>query len=603
MSPSGAPVCAQCGAGLAGDQRYCLECGARHGARPAGLARILDGLATSGWTYAGARRASAPTATSPPPSPRRGLASSPQTEPAPPPRRGLALSLALPGPRVAAVLTLAMLGFGTLAGAAASNPAASLAALRHGPLTLLVPAAAPAGTTVAATPPPVEAGTTPEASGAGEPPAPEPAEKASSGGGHTKSGSGGHRGSGSSGASTGSKLPPIKHVFVIMLADEPYALTFGPESPAPYIAHTLEHKGELLTRVYAVAHEELADEIALISGLGPTPQTAADCPTYADIAPPVPDNEGQYTTREGCIYPRSSETIAGQLEAKHLNWRLYAEAPGQTTPSARPTACWHPAPGAADPTSQTPSGDRFATFRDPFAYFDRVIHSPACASHDVGIEKLAPDLRSAANTPAFSYIVPDLCDDGRPTPCVPGGHGGLRAAEGFLKRIVPEILASPAYRKNGLLILTTDQAPASGEYGDSSSCCLQPRFPVPALVPSGPGGATGPTGPAGATGPTGATGPAGATGPTGAPATGGPAAATTTPPAPGVVLPPSGGGQVGALLLSPYVKAGTSNQEPANDFTLLHTIEEIFGLPHLGYAAAKGVGSLEAEVFSGYTAG
>lgn len=597
MSPSAAPVCAQCGARLASDQRYCLECGARHGAPPAALTRILDGLNASGFTYAGSQGAAAPTTFSSPPSPRRGFA----------------LPLALPGPRVAAVLTLAMLGFGTLAGAAASNPAASLAALRRGPLTLLVPAAAPTGS-AAATPPSVEAGTTPQAPAAAESPAPESGEKASNGGGaHAKSGGGAHHG-GSSGASTASKLPPIKHVFMVVLADEPYALTFGPESPAPYIARTLEHKGELLTRVYAVAHEELADEIALISGLGPTPQTAADCPTYADILPSLPNKEGQYGAGQGCIYPRSAETIGGQLEAKHLSWRVYAEALGQTTPSANVTDCWHPEFNVADPTAQAPPGDRFATFRDPFAYFDGVIHSPACAHDVVGIEKLGHDLRSAARTPAFSYIVPDLCDDGRPTPCVPGGGGGLPAAEGFLKRVVPEILASPAYRKNGLLIITTDQAPASGEYGDSSSCCLQPRFPAPALAPAGAGGSTGVTGPTGTTGATGPMGTIGATGTTGTTAVNGFTGATgptgasgpvqaTTPAQPGVTLPASGGGQVGALLLSPYVKAGTSNEEPANDFTLLHTIEEIFGLPYLGYAGNKTVKSLEAEVFSGYSAG
>ncbi|HUN78665.1 MAG TPA: alkaline phosphatase family protein [Solirubrobacteraceae bacterium] len=584
MSRPAAPVCAQCGAQLAGDQRYCLECGARHGARAAALTRILDGLSVSSWTYAGQQRSARGAA-----APLLPSARAPQRHGAPSSRRGPALSLALPGPRVAAVLTLAMLGFGTLAGAAASNPAASLAALRRGSLTLLVPATAPA-TTVAAAPAPVQAAATPEAP-ANEPPAAEPTQEASGGGNHGKSKGKGH-GGGSAGASSESKLPPIKHVFMIVLADEPFALTFGPESPAPYIARTLEHKGELLTRVYAVAHEELANEVALISGLGPTSQTAADCPTYADISPSNPDDEGQYTTREGCIYPAGAQTIGGQLEAKHLTWRVYAEALGQTTPSARPAACWHPALGAADPTSQTPAGDRFATFRDPFAYFDGVIHSSACAREDVGIEKLAPDLRSAARTPALSYIVPDLCDDGRPTPCVPGARGGLPAAEGFLKRVVPEILASPAYRKNGLLIITTDQAPATGEYGDSSSCCLQPRFPVPAILETvGASGATGPTGPTGAAGPTGATGPAGAAAQT--------QAQTTTPAAaPGVTLPPSGGGQVGALLLSPYVKADTSNEEPANDFTLLHTIEEIFGLPHLGYARRKDVGSLEAEVFS-----
>jgi hypothetical protein len=279
----------------------------------------------------------------------------------------------------------------------------------------------------------------------------------------------------------------VKHVFLIVLADQAYAQTFGPESPAPYIAHTLEHRGELLARFYGVAHEELADEVALISGLGPTPQTAADCPTFTDILPAVAGSNGQYGG-QGCIYPKTAETVGEQLASKGLTWKVYAEGlgdvPGDGPDSqssgssgagvSKEVACWRPEFGAADPTSQTPQGDTFATFRDPFTYFDSVLHSPECGHDDVGIEGLAGDLKSAKSTPALSYIVPGLCHDGRPTPCAPGAPTGLPAAETFLRRVVSEILASPAYRHGGLLIITTDQAPTTGEYADSSSCCKQP---------------------------------------------------------------------------------------------------------------------------------
>jgi cell division septation protein DedD len=425
-----------------------------------------------------------------------------------------------------------------------------------------------------------------------------------------------------------------------VLADEPYALTFGPESPAPYIAHTLEHRGELLTRFYAVAHEELADEVALISGLGPTPQTASDCPVFDDILPAVAGSDGQYGG-QGCIYPKEAQTVGDQLAAKKLSWHVYAEgmgdngSPAQASGQAsRVESCQHPEFGVADPTSQAPEGDTFATFRDPFTYFDGVLHSPDCAREDTGIAELASDLESAKRTPALSYIVPDLCHDGRPTSCAPGAQSGLPGAEVFLRRVVPEILASPAYRHGGLLILTTDQAPTTGEYADSSSCCKQPRLaaalaPLTGSTPAGEpaGGSTGSgtpgsgsTTPAGSASPvastpstgSAATGPAATTTPATAPAstiptTTTPAAAapsTTTPaasPSPGVKLPPTGGGQVGALLLSPYVKPGTFDQEESfNDFSLLRTIENLFGLPHLGYAATRGLSSLEASVFSAW---
>ena len=390
-------TCSECGSPLAGDQRYCLSCGARNGPRPPALERILEGLDSGG---------RAPVA--PPAAPRRS--------------RG-----GLPSPLTAAVLTLAMLGFGTVTGAAASNdPSGALNALRRGPLTLLVPApaastrarrCAPAGRSSAhagsvafelrrrtEAPPrknrarPRAKATSTRAKAARKAPAPGPKGEAP-------------------------KLPPVKHVFLIVLADQAYAQTFGPESPAPYIAHTLEHQGELLVRFYGVAHEELADEVALISGLGPTPQTAADCPTFSDIVPGQANSKGQYTG-QGCIYPKEAQTVGEQLAAKGLTWKVYAEglgdvsggaaapgasgssgavAPGASRSSGavapKAIACWHPEFGAADPTSQAPQGDTFATFRDPFSYFDGVLHSPECTHDDLGIEGLAGDLKSAKRTP------------------------------------------------------------------------------------------------------------------------------------------------------------------------------------------------------------
>ncbi len=615
-------TCSECGSTLAGDQRYCLSCGARNGPRPPALERILEGLDSGG------RAPVAPTS-----APRRS--------------RG-----GLPSPLTAAVLTLAMLGFGAVTGAAASNdPSGALNALRRGPLTLLVPAP-PVSTRLAAAPPPAEAAPTPEGSpsSSAEESSFSPEESSpSSGESHEHSGQGGSKGSGSRSKGGAPKLPPVKHVFLIVLADQAYAQTFGPESPAPYIAHTLEHQGELLVRFYGVAHEELADEVALISGLGPTPQTAADCPTFSDIVPAQANSKGQYTG-QGCIYPKEAQTVGEQLTAKGLTWKVYAEglgdvsggaaasgasgssgavAPGASRSSGavapKAIACWHPEFGAADPTSQAPQGDTFTTFRDPFSYFDGVLHSPECTHDDLGIEGLAGDLKSAKRTPALSYIVPDLCHDGRPTPCAPGAPSGLPAAETFLRRVVPEILASPAYHKGGLLIITTDQAPTTGEYADSSSCCMQPRFPAPAVTtppasttdatttaPTTPTTPTPTTPAAGAptttapatttTSPTSpATTPATTTPATTTPATTTPAATTPAASTPVINLPPKGGGQVGALLISPFVKPATFDQEPFNDFSLLRTIENLFGLPPLGYAATRGLSSLEASVFSAWS--
>jgi hypothetical protein len=340
-------------------------------------------------------------------------------------------------------------------------------------------------------------------------------------------------------------------VFVIMLSNQPYAAVFGPSSAAPYLSHTLESRGELLVRYDAVAHEPLANGIALISGQGPTPQTAANCPTYGDVTPAAVAAE-QQVTGTGCVYPATTRTLAGQLAAKHLTWRAYVqgiEGEGGAAPAAG--ACGHPALGATDPTAQPKGGGGYATFRNPLVYFHSVIDSPDCSIGDVGLGKLSGDLALPARTPSFAYVVPDRCHDGSSTPCSPGAPAGMPAADGFLKSVVPEILASRAYKDGGLLVITVDEAPSSGEFADSSSCCGQPRFP--------------------------------------------------NMPVSGTGLAARGGGAVGALLLSPFVKGATTSQEPYNHFSLLRTIEDLFGLTHLGYAGAPGVTSFEPALFSAYT--
>jgi phosphatidylinositol-3-phosphatase len=487
--------------------------------------------------------------------------------------------LTLPPPWVRGLLVLAFLAFGVLignvtSGAATSSPQAHLK-------LLLPPGTAAAATTPSSTPstPAAPAATPTPASSA--PAGNESAGGASQGSGSAASpssggaGSGGSRGSGSAGKGGGaggagesggsSKLPPVKHVFLIVLADQPYAAMFGPASKATYLANTLEKTGELLVRYYAVAHDELANGIALLSGQGPNSQTALNCPTFDEVAPAASAAEGQLTG-QGCVYPKSAQTLPAQLTAKHLAWRAYLEG--------MPSACAHPALGAADatvgpppppsatpgpanqatPANQAAPGEPYTTFRNPFMYFHGIIDSAsACSAEDVGLQQLSSDLKSAKATPALSYIVPSLCDDGGPTPCAAGQPAGAVTADAFLKRVVPQILASKAYKTGGLLAITVDQAPATGIEADSSSCCGQPRFPGLPLPAPLPGGGQ---------------------------------------------LPPSGGGQVGALLLSPFVKAGAVDQDPYNHFSLLRTIEDLFALKHLGYAGAGGVSSFGGSVFS-----
>jgi hypothetical protein len=254
-----------------------------------------------------------------------------------------------------------------------------------------------------------------------------------------------------------------------MLSDQGYDQTFAAPAGDPYLATTLRKQGELLPNYYAVASGELANEIALISGQGPTAQTAANCPTYGALEPAVASTEGQ-VLGSGCVYPASTLTLADQLTSKGDTWKAYVEGLGA---HGEAKSCQHPALGSADPGAAASLQDPYVTWSNPFVYFDS-IGKTACGNDDVGLNKLASDLKSAKNTPAFSYIVPSPCDDGNSEPCVPGAAAGLAAADRFLKGVVPEIEASPAYADGGMIAITFDQAPQSGPDADSSSCCDNP---------------------------------------------------------------------------------------------------------------------------------
>jgi hypothetical protein len=515
------------------------------------------GAASSAETAAHAGTASSayPPASALPPPPPPPAADAGQ---APQPSGGLSL----PPRPVSALLVAVFLGFGVLLGNVASHGVSGTLASARSPLRVVIPSSGsstPASTSSSSSessastssePPEVEPEATPAPS-KGSKTSTTPARTQSSSSSETDSGSetgSDSKGSGSSQSEAGApakKLPPIKHVFVIVLSDEPYASVFGPSSTAPYLTGTLERKGELLTRYDAVAHNALADEAALISGQGPTLETAANCPNYTEITPTgiAPDAQ---VLGSGCVYPSSVQTLAAQLSSRNLTWRAYVEGIDE---GGAQGACAHPALGAADPTAaESASSGPYATFRNPFVYFQSVLESPQCATDDVGLSKLEGDLASSASTPSFSYIAPDRCHDGNPTPCTPGAPAGLAPTNTFLKEVVPEITGSKAYRESGLLVITVDQAPSSGAFADSSSCCGQPLFP--------------------------------------------------NAPAKTLVGAPAGGGAVGALLLSPYVKGGTTSEEAFNHFSLLRTIEELFGLGHLGYAGLSSVKSFEPSMFT-----
>jgi phosphatidylinositol-3-phosphatase len=342
-------------------------------------------------------------------------------------------------------------------------------------------------------------------------------------------------------------LPPIRHVFVLLLENQSYNLTFGSRSPAAYLARTLPARGALLTHYYAIGHASLGNYIALVSGQAPNIATQLDCSTYADFRASAPglDEHGQLHG-QGCVYPRSVRSLPDQLEAAGLSWRAYMEDMGKNPARERAT-CGHARLGAPETTNLASEGDQYAAKHNPFVYFHSIIDDQArCESHVVNLERLPQDLASAAATANYTFITPNLCSDGHDVHCIDGRTGGLTAIDLFLRRWVPLIEAAPAFTADGMLVITFDESDGAGAEG-SSACCGEKALPGARFQP----GFSGP-----------------------------------------------GGGRVGAIVLSKFVKPGTVSAVPYNHYALLRTVEALFGLPYLGYAAEKDLQVFGPDVFS-----
>ena len=122
---------------------------------------------------------------------------------------------------------------------------------------------------------------------------------------------------------------------------------------------------------------------------------------------------------------------------------------------------------------------------------------------------------------------------------------------------MPEIEASPAYKEGGLIAITSAQAPQSGPNARLERLLRRPRST--------------PTCPAEAAG----------------------------APAAGPVKPTGGGGKVGLLLISPFVEPGSANETGYyNHFSLLLSIEELFGLQPLGYAGEIALTGFDSTVYN-----
>ena len=332
-------------------------------------------------------------------------------------------------------------------------------------------------------------------------------------------------------------VPPVGHVFVLVYENEDASSTWDRNGAAPYLANTVRDSGVLLDQYFGTGHASLDNYISMISGQGPNVQTQSDCQIYTNFVRLLTVAPGQ-AVGTGCVYPADVKTVADQLAASGRTWRGYLQEMG--------TPCRHPKLNTQDQTQQAKVGDNYAARHNPFVYFHSIIDNDAsCRDHVVDLSALPTDLESVSTTPNFSFITPDLCEDGHDSPCVDGRPGGLASFDEFVRTWVPRITASPAFQQDGMLIITADEGEISPT--SANACCGEgpgPNAPLPGLLGLG-------------------------------------------------------GGRIGALVIAPrWITPGTTSTHAYNHYSLLRTVEDVFDLPYLGYAGIAQQASFGPDVFN-----
>lgn len=201
------------------------------------------------------------------------------------------------------------------------------------------------------------------------------------------------------------QVPPFDHIFIVIMENHGYDEIIG--SPdAPFINQLAARYG-MATNYVSVAHPSLPNYLALTSG----------------------DTFGITTDCTDC-FQQAPNLVVDRIAPSGRTWRAYMES--------------MPAPGHL--------GDAYPYMQkhDPFVYYDDLRTDPAQLANVVPFSQLAADLATAATTPAFGWITPNMLNDMH--------DGTVAQGDAWLAGQIPVLLASPAWtQQRSLLVITWDE--------------------------------------------------------------------------------------------------------------------------------------------------
>ncbi len=349
----------------------------------------------------------------------------------------------------------------------------------------------------------------------------------------------------------------VSHIFVIMLENHSQSTVIG-DPNAPFITKLANNYAEA-TSYYGVTHPSQPNYVAAITG-------QLDITRMNDVA----TNTYDWTN------------LVDQLESHGRTWGAYMDS----LPYAGYTGATAPGTTAL-----------YTNKHDPFVLMDNVLSSPSRLANIKPYTSLAHDLNSR-HAPDFVWISPNQCNDmhggvysaidGHPeTPCPYGSaiddanDAALKQkADAFVKGAVRTIRHSKAWTDNSAIFILTDEADYAGsatqtdEWLDVSGCCDSPGYGSAPALPSGYQLQDNCT------------------------------PDMQDPP----VCQPNywydgqfGGGLIPAIVVARHGARHVKDATPYNHYSLLRTIEQVWHLGYLGYAAdSANVTSMQRLLQSGH---
>jgi phosphatidylinositol-3-phosphatase len=318
--------------------------------------------------------------------------------------------------------------------------------------------------------------------------------------------------------------PAFDHIFVIMLENHSQSSVID-DVNAPYLT-SLAHGYGMADRYYGVTHPSMPNYLASIGG----------------------DTYGIQDDNVDNVVNLDRVNLVDQLESHHIGWDAYMET--------------LPADKLADNGPTLPDGTvvpLYAKKHNPFVLYDDIKNNPVRMSHVRDYSQLATDL-NAPGAPQFVWITPNQCHDMHggvfvavpghsETPCPygsakddPNDAALKQKADQFVQGAVSTIMSSAAWTKRSAIVVVTDENdftgnPETGGWESAAGCCDSPYVPKadPRVSPEWPGGTY-------------------------------------------------GGGLIPAIVVTASGPRGYVDHTPYNHYSMLTTIEDNWGLGHIGHA-------------------